>query len=74
MLQADELYLKSVIKDAEDLKKEQFKRSQRWGARALCLMDMHHLEGCPTCTALVRDNLASPPSANSSPHLMAGRD
>jgi hypothetical protein len=28
--QADEAHLKSVIKEAEDLKKEQFKRSQRW--------------------------------------------
>jgi hypothetical protein len=29
MLQADEAYLKTVIKEAEDLKKEQFKRGQR---------------------------------------------
>lgn len=29
-LQADELRLKAVLKEAEDLKKEQFKRSQKW--------------------------------------------
>ncbi len=34
-LQADEAHLKAVIKEAEELKKEQFKRSQRWGTHEL---------------------------------------